>query len=120
MPKAKARGKALAEMSEAELAEYYFAHRDVIAGEEVASRTPERMQVMISARFSPSEAADIRAAAVKAGMSVSAYLRQCALAATRTNVVDLERVRADIRAVQSKATDALQALAGDARPKRRR
>lgn len=101
------------EMTEAELAEYYYAHRADLAGEEVPSRSPERMDVMISARFTPSEAAQLRAAAERAGMSVSAFLRQRVMAALSSNVVDLERARADLKEVYAKAADALRALAGN-------
>lgn len=98
-------------MTEAELAEYFYAHRDDLAGDEVTSQPPERMDVMISARFSPAEAAELRAAAAQAGLSVSAFLRQCVIARLSDTVVDLERARADLRDVYSKAADALQALA---------
>jgi uncharacterized protein (DUF1778 family) len=97
-------------MNEAELADHYYANRDDLAGEEVQSRTPERMDIMISARFSMTEAAEVRAAAARVGMSVSAFIRQCALVAAAGNVIDLERVRADLRAVHSRAEDALLAL----------
>ncbi len=107
------------EMTEAELAEYFYAHRDDLAGEEVPSRAPERMDVMISARFAPSEAAELRAAAEQARMSVSAFLRQRVIATMHTNVVDLERARADLRDVYTKAADALRALA-EPPPTRRR
>ncbi|HET8661456.1 MAG TPA: hypothetical protein VFM55_20970 [Micromonosporaceae bacterium] len=63
-------------MTEAELAEHFQRHRDDLAGDEVESRTPMRLAVMISARFSREEASALRAAAERAGMSVSAYLRQ--------------------------------------------
>lgn len=66
---------------------------------------------MISARFSRDEAAALRAAAERAGMSLSAYLCQTALTASATNVVDLDRVRQDVARVQELASDALRALA---------
>lgn len=40
------------EMTEAELADYYYAHRDDLAGEVVPSHTPSRLDVMISTRSS--------------------------------------------------------------------
>lgn len=107
------------EMTEAELAEHFYAHREDLAGEEVASQPPERMDVMISTRFSPGEAAELRAAAAQAGLSVSAFLRQCAMTTMRGTVVDLERARADLKDMYSKAADALQALA-DTPPARAR
>lgn len=103
------------EMTEAELADYFYRHRDDIAGEEVSSQTPVRLDVMISARFTAAEAARVRAAAERAGMSVSAFLRQQALSAVGSNVVDLSRVRADLEDVRSKANDALRALADEPR-----
>lgn len=108
-------GKHPDDMTEAELAEYFYAHRDDLAGEQVPSRPPERMDVMISARFSPTEAAALRAAAERAKMSVSAFLRRQVIASLNSNVVDLERARADLKDVRIKIADALQALA-DAPP----
>jgi hypothetical protein len=99
------------EMTEAELADYYYAHRDDLAGDEVTSDAPERMDVMISARFSPAEAAELRAAAARAELSVSAFLRQCVMVRLSDKVVDLERARADLKDMYSKAADALRALA---------
>lgn len=77
----------------------------------MTSQPPERMDVMISTRFSPGEAAELRAAAAQAGLSVSAFMRQCVMATLGDAVVDLERARADLKDVYSKAADALQALA---------
>jgi hypothetical protein len=99
------------DMTEAELAQYYYTHRDDLAGDEVPSRVPERMDVMISARFTQSEAAEVRAAAERARMSISAFLRQRVMASLNSNVVDLDRARADLKDVYSKAADALRALA---------
>lgn len=106
------------EMTEAELADYYYEHRDDLAGEEVPSHTPRRLDVMISARFSTSEAAAVRAAAERARMSVSAFLRQQALDAVDSNVVDLVRLRADLEDVRCKATDALRAISDEPRARR--
>jgi hypothetical protein len=104
------------EMTEAELADYYYTHRDDLAGEEVPSPVPKRLDVMLSVRFSAAEAAEIRAAAQRARMSVSAFLRQQALAST-SNVVDLARVRADLEDMRAKAADALQALTDNPVPR---
>lgn len=98
-------------MTEAELAEYFHRHRDELAGEKVESRAPIRLDVMISVRFSGDEASALRAAAERAGMSLSAFLRQSVLAASTSNVVDLDRVRQDVARVQELASDALRALA---------
>lgn len=57
------------------------------------------MDVMISARFTPSEAAELRAAAEQGKMSVSAFLRRRVIAALRSNVIDIERARAVVEVV---------------------
>lgn len=101
------------QMTEAELADYYYANRDDLAGDEVPSRTPARMGVMMSVRLSKEEAAEVRAAAARADMSVSAFLRHCALGSLGDNVIDLDRVRADLRDVRSRAADALRALSDE-------
>lgn len=99
------------EMSEEELAEYFYEHRDELAGEEVPSRAPARLDVMFSARFSRDEAAAVREAADQAEMSLSAFLRQAVLAVTEKRVVDLERVRRDVAKLRELSDDALRALA---------
>lgn len=108
-----------AEMTETELADYFYAHRNDLAGDEATSQAPERMDVMISTRFSQAEAAELRAAAARAELSVSAFLRQRIMATLSDKVVDVERARADLKDVYSKAADALHALA-DKPPSRSR
>lgn len=97
--------------NEANLAEEFYRHRGDLAGEEVPSVTPARLDVMVSARFSAQEAQALRRAADGAGMTLSAFLRQCALAASQTNVIDLDRVRQDVVRLRDLASDALRALA---------
>lgn len=106
----------LEEMTEAELADYYYEHRDELAEhdeEPVASVKPERLDVMVSARFSLSEAAEVRAAAEKAKMSVSAFLRLAALNAMGSEVVDVERARADLLECVTPLMDAMVSLRVD-------
>jgi uncharacterized protein (DUF1778 family) len=98
-------------MSEAQLAEHFHRHRGELAGEEIDSRAPTRLDVMVSARLSRDEASALRAAAERASMSLSAFLRQSALTASTTNVVDLDRVRQDVARVHELASDAIRALA---------
>lgn len=98
-------------MTEAEMAADFYEHRDDLAGDEVASKTPTRLDVMVSARFTRDEAGALRDSAERAGMSLSAFLRQSALRAAATNVVDLERVRQDVARMRELAADALRALA---------
>lgn len=107
------------EMTEAELADYFYAHRDDLAGDKVSSREPERMDGMISTRFSPAEAAEMWAAAARAELSVSAFLRQCVMASLSEKVVDLDRALADLRDVYSKAAVALR-VSADQPPQRSR
>lgn len=97
-------------MTEEELAEYYYEHRNELGGEEVPSRRPHRLDVMISARFTPTEAASVRAAAERAGVSVSAYLRNCVLAADDAKVINLDRVRKDLATARNVVDHALRAL----------
>lgn len=97
-------------MTEAELAEDFYQHRDELAGEEIASRPPTRLDVMVSARFSRDEASALREAAERAGMTLSAFLRQSALTASAANVVDLDRIRRDMTQVHELAADALRTL----------
>lgn len=99
------------DMTEAQLAADFYHHRDELAGDEVPSRPPTRLDVMVSTRLTREEAETIRVAAERAGMSLSAFLRQSALAASTTNVVDLDRVRQDVTHMRELAADALRALA---------
>jgi hypothetical protein len=98
-------------MTESELADYYYEHRADLVGDPVAATTTPRMEIMLSARFAAPEAEAVRAAAERAGMSVSAFLRQAVLGEAQNKVVDLARVRADLRKARELADDALRALA---------
>ncbi|MGH3504531.1 MAG: plasmid mobilization protein [Nocardioidaceae bacterium] len=100
------------EMTEAEEAEYLYAHRDdpELAGEVVESAKPERLDAIVSVRFSLAEERRVRETAQAAGMSVSAFLRQCALTSISSRVVDIERLRRDMTEVRSRIDDAWEAL----------
>lgn len=98
----------LEDMSEAELAEYYYRHRDEFPqgqGEEVTSQAPKRLDVVQSIRLSTSEAERLRRAADKAGMNVSAYIRHVLLEPTQP-VVNLARVRKDLARIRAAVDDA--------------
>lgn len=69
-------------MDEETLAEYFYEHRDELAGEIVPSTTPARLNVAFSVRFSRTEAEVIRVAAEHAGLTPSEFLRRAALAGT--------------------------------------
>lgn len=100
------------EMTDGELAQYYFDHRhdpDMV-GDEVSYKPPRAARVAV--RLSFDEERRVREAAQKAGMTLSAFLRRAALVATdQERVVDLERVRREVTEARSHIDDAWQALA---------
>lgn len=101
----------IAHMKERELAEQIEAMRDDAEawGEPVAEperkRKSERRQrgAMVSVRFSPDELTSVQEHAAEAGMSVSGYLRNLALAAARQPVVIVGWVGATT--INASATD---------------
>jgi hypothetical protein len=68
-------------------AEYYQQHRDDEDewGDAVAPREKRRLASMISVRFTPAEADQVRDAARTAGGSVSDFIRRAALSAATRN-----------------------------------
>ncbi|MHB1535332.1 MAG: plasmid mobilization protein [Acidimicrobiales bacterium] len=101
----------LGEMTEAELAEHYYSHRDDIdsGGEEEVDYVPPRA-ARVAIRLSFEEERRIRQAAEAAGMSVSAFLRQVGLRAASGAVVDIDRLRRDVNEARARMDDAWQAL----------
>ncbi len=99
------------EMTEAELADYYYARRDdpEMVGESVDYVPPRGARVAV--RLNLEEERRIREAAHAAGMTVSAFLRQAGLTAAAERVVDIDRLRRDVREARSRIDDAWQALA---------
>lgn len=69
-------------MDEEALAEYFYEHRDELAGEVVPSETPTRLDVVFSVRFSRMEADAVHVAAEHARLTPSEFLRRAALAWT--------------------------------------
>lgn len=98
------------QMTEAELADYYYAHRDDpdMVGEQVKYVPPRAARIAV--RLSFEEEDRIRQAAQGAGLSVSAFLRQAGLSAARADVVNLERLRRDLNEARARIDDAWQAL----------
>lgn len=98
------------QMTEAELADYYYAHRgdSDLVGDEVAYVPPRTARIAV--RLSLDEEDTIRRAAQGAGMSVSAFLRQAGLSAARADVVNLERLRRDVNEARARIDDAWRAL----------
>ncbi len=98
--------------TETERAENHYAHRDDEDrwGQPVGARGPEQLSVMVSARFSRSEADQLSAAAEAAGMTRSAFVRQAALTSTAGKVVDVARVRRNVDEAERQLAAARQAL----------
>lgn len=99
------------EMTETELADYYYTHRDDpdMLGEQVGYIPPRTARVAV--RLSIEEEKHIRQAAQHADMSVSAFLRQAGLNAAQTDVVNIERLRRDVNEARARIDDAWQTLA---------
>lgn len=98
--------------TEEERAEDHYAHRDDEDrwGQPVGDRGPEQLSVMVSARFSRSEADRLSAAAEAAGMSRSAFVRQAALTSTAARVVDVARVKRNVDEAERQLAAAREAL----------
>jgi hypothetical protein len=71
------------EMSDAELAEYHWEHRDDELGEEVEFEVAKPLRVTMSFRLPAQEADAIRAAAAAAGTSLSEWIRWATMRAAR-------------------------------------
>lgn len=99
------------QMTEAEEAEYLYAHRNDpdLAGDQVTYTPPRGARVAV--RLSFNEERRIRRAAQAADMTVSQFLRQVALTAADERVVDVERLRRDVEEARARIDDAWQALA---------
>jgi uncharacterized protein (DUF1778 family) len=98
------------QMTEAELADYYYARRNDLdmLGEQVKYVPPRAARVAV--RLSFEEEDRIRQAAQSAGMSVSAFLRQAGLSAARADIVNIERLRRDVIEARARIEDAWQVL----------
>lgn len=93
-------------------AEEHWAYRDDEDrwGDPVEAKGPEPLSVMVSARFSRSEAGQIAAAAEAAGMSRSAFVRQAALSSAAGKVVDVARVKRSVDEAERQLSAAREAL----------
>lgn len=98
------------EMTESELADYYYAQRDApdMVGDQVGYAPPRAARVAVRLTFE--EEHRIRQAAHSAGMTMSAFLRHVALTATSEDVIDVDRVRRDVDEARARMDDAWQAL----------
>jgi hypothetical protein len=86
------------EMSDAELAEYHWQHRDDELGEEVDFEIAEPLRVTMSFRLPAQEADAIREAAAAAGTSLSEWIRWATMRAARDSDVPPPRHAAISRA----------------------
>lgn len=78
------------------VAEDLYAHRDEAAGDEVASEPSGAVRSVVSVRFSREELDDVVAAATTAGLPLSTYIRNAALATAFA--IDLDAARRGLRA----------------------
>ena len=79
-------------------------------GDPVEARGPEQLSVMLSARFTRSEADQLAAAAAAASMSKSAFVRQAALTSAAGKVVDVARLRRSVDEAERQIAAAREAL----------
>jgi len=89
-------------MSEAEEAEYLYAHRNDpdMVGEEVDLKPAEPLTMVVSVRLREADMRTVAAAAETAGMTVSAFIRQAAIDAAGRAPVDREALAKQIAAVE--------------------
>jgi predicted DNA binding CopG/RHH family protein len=102
-------GKTVAEMEA--LADDLYAHRDEVEGEEVPAEHVSDVRSVVSVRFARAELDSIAAAAAAAGLPLSTYIRNAALAAAVT--IDVEAARRELRAA-TRALDELSRTLGTA------
>lgn len=96
------------DITEAELAEWQYAHRDELdseQGEEIDVNISPHLSVTISFRLPGDEADAIRRAAKEAGMTLSEWVRQAC-----SDALDPDRSARRHRAVQSELHDATRQL----------
>lgn len=96
-------GLSLAEMEAA--ADDHYEHRDQAAGDDVPTEYAPEIRSVVSVRFSRGELDGIATAAAAAGLPLSTYIRNAALAASMT--IDVEAARRELRTA-TKALDELR------------
>jgi predicted DNA binding CopG/RHH family protein len=102
-------GRTVAEMET--LAEDLYEHRYETGGDEVPAEHVSEVRSVVSVRFARGELDTVAAAASAAGLALSTYIRNAALAAAVT--IDIEAARRDLRAA-TKALDQLGRTLGPA------
>jgi predicted component of type VI protein secretion system len=107
------RAKRPCDPTEAELAERYYdrRHADGDWGEPEPLDKPVRLEVTLSVRFTREEVEAVRAAAERAGMKPTAFIRQAAVEALARRPVDRARLEKDLARAVELMRDAQRALA---------
>jgi uncharacterized protein (DUF1778 family) len=97
-------------MTQEEYAEWLYQHRDDAKGwEEVEAEISPNLASVVSVRLRRGELTAIENAAKAAGLRLSAFIRQAALAAS--DVVDLDAARRDIDRLRRQVDDLSRHLA---------
>jgi hypothetical protein len=95
----------------AALAEELYEHRGELGGEEVDAVIDPAVRSVISVRFNHGELGAIEAAAKEAGLAMSTYIRNAALAAAGS--IDVDAARKDLASLV-KRLEQLRRHLGDA------
>jgi hypothetical protein len=107
------RAKRADEITEAELAERYYdrRHEDSDWAEPEPVEKPARLEVTLSVRFSREELEAVRAAAERAGIKPTAFIRLAAVEALARRPVDRARLEQDLARAVELMRDAQRTLA---------
>jgi hypothetical protein len=95
----------------AALAKELYDQRDALDGEEVEAEIDPAIRSVVSVRFNRGELGVIEAAAEKAGLALSTYIRNAALSAA--GAIDLDAARRDLASL-AKRLEQLRRHLGDA------
>lgn len=99
-------------MTDAQAAEYYYRHRDEIEqepGEPVDLEPARPLSLVVSVRLRADEAEQVGAASEAAGMKISTFIRQAALAAaTHDEPLDREALARRLASVRRAVDDVEQ------------
>jgi len=105
-------GDSTGQASEADLAESYYDRRtEDVWGEPEPLERPARLDVTLSVRFSREEIEAVRAAAQRAQLKPTAFIRHAALEALSARPVDRARLETDLAQAVELMRDAQRSLA---------
>jgi hypothetical protein len=107
------RAKRASQLTEAELAKRYYdrRHEDGDWALPEPLEKPARLEVTLSVRFSRDELEAVRAAAERAGIKPTAFIRQAAVEALSRRPVDRARLEQDLARAVELMRDAQRTLA---------